>query len=47
MIQRMLEEMEEGLNPDITVVAQYRKITDDSDKIVSTRRRRIKSNCKL
>ena len=37
MIQRMLEEMEEGLNPDITVVAQYRKITDDSDKIVSTK----------
>ena len=29
--------MEEGLNPNITVVAQYRKITDDSDKIVSTK----------
>ena len=25
MIQRMLEEMEEGLNPDITVVARYKE----------------------
>ena len=35
MIQRMLEEMEEGLNPDITVVAQYHKVADNEDKIVA------------
>ena len=35
MIQRMLEEMEEGINPNITVVAQYHKVADNEDKIVA------------
>ena len=35
MIQRMLEEMEEGMNPNITVVAQYHKVADNEDKIVA------------
>ena len=32
MIQRMLEEMEEGLNPDITVVARYEEYYEENGK---------------
>ena len=32
MIQRMLEKMEEGLNPDITVVARYEEDYEENGK---------------
>ena len=34
MVQRMLDEMEQGINPDIHVVAQYHIIDDEGDGIV-------------
>ena len=34
MVQRMLDEMEQGLDPDIHVVAQYHIIDDEGDGIV-------------
>ena len=36
MVQRMLDEMEQGVDPDITVIAQYRKVEDSVYEIVAS-----------
>ena len=35
MVQRMLDEMEQGLDPDITVVAQYEKTSQTGHEVIS------------
>ena len=37
MVQRMLDEMEQGLDPDITVIGQYRKATITSNELIAER----------